>query len=348
MEDLKTSIIERNTAIAAAERKYRETERGAVSDVSGEMRSAAGDSAVMRTLRRRAYRLSQMDCSILLTGEPGTGRSALAQDIARVQPRRGPFVKADCSAMLPAALEEALFGSGGLLAAAHGGTLFLDGVDRLPPGAQARLLRCLTAPEEAPDVRLLAAADGDLRTAAEQGRFRQDLYYRLSAFSLELPPLREHKEDIYLLAGSLIEKIRQRYGIPERFLSGEAFSKLMNYDWPGNIREMEKVLESAVVLCDTDIIYPEHIRLDAAPVTLTLRQQLKQAERRILQQTLAQCGGDRQQAMQLLGLSRTVFYEKLKEHGIRRDGGALRRTEKQSGNPENASYFPNNDNNLTN
>ena len=122
----------------------------------------------------------------------------------------------------------------------------------------------------------------------------------------------------------------------------------MNYDWPGNIREMEKVLESAVVLCDTDIIYPEHIRLDAAPVTLTLRQQLKQAERRILQQTLAQCGGDRQQAMQLLGLSRTVFYEKLKEHGIRRDGGALRRTEKQSGNPENASHFPNNDNNLTN
>lgn len=348
VEDLKTSIIERNTAIAAAERKYRETERGAVSDVSGEMRSAAGDSAVMRTLHRRAYRLSQMDCSILLTGEPGTGRSALAQDIARVQPRRGPFVKADCSAMLPAALEEALFGSGGLLAAAHGGTLFLDGVDRLQPGAQARLLRCLTAPEEAPDVRLLAAADGDLRTAAEQGRFRQDLYYRLSAFSLELPPLREHKEDIYLLAGSLIEKIRQRYGIPERFLSGEAFSKLMNYDWPGNIREMEKVLESAVVLCDTDIIYPEHIRLDAAPVTLTLRQQLKQAERRILQQTLAQCGGDRQQAMQLLGLSRTVFYEKLKEHGIRRDGGALRRTEKQSGNPENASYFPNNDNNLTN
>lgn len=197
-------------------------------------------------------------------------------------------------------------------------------------------------------MRLLAAADGDLRTATEQGRFRQDLYYRLSAFSLELPPLREHKEDIYLLAGDLIEKIRQRYGIPERFLSGEAFSKLMNYDWPGNIREMEKVLESAVVLCDTDIIYPEHIRLDAAPVTLTLRQQLKQAERRILQQTLAQCGGDRQQAMQLLGLSRTVFYEKLKEHGIRRDGGALRRTENQSGNPECASGFPDNDNNLTN
>ena len=129
VEDLKTSIIERNTAIAAAERKYRETERVAASDVSGEMLSAAGDSAVMRALRRRAYRLSQMDCSILLTGEPGTGRSALTQDIARVQPRRGPFVKADCSAMAPAAMEEALFGRSGLLAAAHSGTLFLDGVD---------------------------------------------------------------------------------------------------------------------------------------------------------------------------------------------------------------------------
>ena len=148
------------------------------------------------------------------------------------------------------------------------------------------------------------------------GRFRQDLYYRISAFCVEMPPLRECQEDLYLLINELMERIRQKYRMPDKCLSGEAFSRLVSYDWPGNIRELENVLESAVALSETDIIYAEHIRLESEPVQMTLKEQLKAEEKRIIRQTLAQCGGSRTTAMERLGLSKTVFYGKLKEHQI--------------------------------
>lgn len=150
----------------------------------------------------------------------------------------------------------------------------------------------------------------------DAGRFRQDLYYRLSAFSVELPPLRDCREDIYAIANEFMEEICQRYHIPDKALSGEAFSKLLNYDWPGNLRELENVLEGAAALSDTDIIYPEHIHLDAEPVPLTLRQHMRQEERRYIQQVLVQCGGDRKLAMKQLDVSRSVFYDRLKEYGL--------------------------------
>ena len=155
-----------------------------------------------------------------------------------------------------------------------------------------------------------------LREAVDAGRFRQDLYYRLSAFSVELPPLRDCREDIYAIANEFMEEICQRYHIPDKALSGEAFSKLLNYDWPGNLRELENVLEGAAALSDTDIIYPEHIHLDAEPVPLTLRQHMRQEERRYIQQVLVQCGGDRKLAMKQLDVSRSVFYDRLKEYGL--------------------------------
>ena len=167
------------------------------------------------------------------------------------------------------------------------------------------------------DVRLLFIAGPELRDEVDSGRFRQDLYYRLSAFSVEMPSLRDHKEDIYLLANQLTEQICQRYHISEKTLSGEAFSKLINYDWPGNLRELENVLEGAAALSDSDIIYPEHIHLPTESAPLTLRQHLRQEEKRFIQQVLAQCGGDRQKAMKQLDLSRSVFYERLKEYGLR-------------------------------
>ena len=148
------------------------------------------------------------------------------------------------------------------------------------------------------------------------GHFRADLYYRLSAFSLELPPLRECQEDIFFLIESLMDGIRRKYDMPDKSLSGEVFSKLVAYDWPGNIRELENVLERAVALSDSDIIYPEHIHLEHEPQAATLRQMLYQEEDRILRQTLQQCGGSRVQAMERLGVTKTVFYAKLKEHHI--------------------------------
>ena len=112
-------------------------------------------------------------------------------------------------------------------------------------------------------------------------------------------------------------RIRQQYGMAEKYLSGEAFDQLISYDWPGNIRELENVLERAVALSDSDIIYPEHICLDRPPAAMTLREQLRKTEQQIIRQTLEQCRGDRHAAMEQLGLSRTVFYEKLKQYGIR-------------------------------
>ena len=246
-----------------------------------------------------------------------------------MQPRGGPFVRADCSAIDPALLDAELFGreggQPGLFREADGGTLLLDEVGEMPLSVQAKLLNAIRRGEVLPvgaarpvtvDVRLLAIAGPNLRDEVETGRFRQDLYYRLSAFSVEMPPLRDCREDIYLMANELMEQICQRYGMPEKSLSGEAFSKLINYDWPGNLRELENVLEGAAALSDSDIIYPEHIRLETEPAVQTLRQHLRQEERRYIQQTLAQCGGDRQQAMKLLDVSRSVFYERLKEYGL--------------------------------
>lgn len=330
IEDIRTTIMERNTAIAAAERKFRESSERSLPGEVGDALLGCGSSAAMRAARRRAYKLSQMDCNIFITGEPGTGRTKMAQSIQRVQPRGGPFVRADCSAIDPALLDAELFGreggQPGLFREADGGTLLLDEVGEMPLSVQAKLLNTIRRGEVLPvgaarpvtvDVRLLAIAGPNLRDEVETGRFRQDLYYRLSAFSVEMPPLRDCREDIYLMANELMEQICQRYGMPEKSLSGEAFSKLINYDWPGNLRELENVLEGAAALSDSDIIYPEHIRLETEPAVQTLRQHLRQEERRYIQQTLAQCGGDRQQAMKLLDVSRSVFYERLKEYGLR-------------------------------
>ena len=150
----------------------------------------------------------------------------------------------------------------------------------------------------------------------DAGTFRSGLYYRLSAFHVELPPLRSCRRDLPLMINALMNRICLQYDAPEKYLSGEAFSQLLSYHWPDNIRELENVLERAVFLSETDIIYPEHIQQDVPAQPLSLRQQLKDTERRILEQTLLQCGGDKQKAMQLLDVSRSVFYQKLKEYHL--------------------------------
>ena len=245
----------------------------------------------------------------------------------------------DCATISPTLFESEMFGyvggaftganpqgKAGFFEAADGGTIFLDEIGEIPLQIQAKLLSVIQSKvvcrvgstRSVPvDVRILAATNRDLRAEVAAGRFRQDLYYRLSAFSVELPPLRSCPEDVCFLIDRLMEKIPQKYGVPPRSLSGEAFGKLLAYNWPGNIRELENVLENAVALSESELIYAEHIHLEGtAPAPLTLKERLKREERQILRQTLAQCGGSRVKAMELLGLSKTVFYGKLKEYQL--------------------------------
>ena len=287
----------------------------------------------------RAYKVAKVDSTTLILGETGVGKEEVAKYIHENSPRaKQRFVKVNCGALSENLIESELFGyekgaftgasktgKMGLFEVANHGTIFLDEIGELPLDMQVKLLRVLqdqqvtriggTEPVKI-DVRILAATNRDLLDMVEHKQFRQDLYYRLSAFSVELPPLRSCPEDICFLIDRLMEKIPQKYGVPPKSLSGEAFDKLLSYNWPGNIRELENVLERAVALSESELIYAEHICVESQPVQLTLRERLKQEEKRILRQTLAQCGGSRSQAMKLLGLSKTVFYGKLKEYQI--------------------------------
>ena len=289
--------------------------------------------------KRAGLKAAKTDFAVLLTGETGTGKEVFARAIHNNSPRSDkPMVSINCAAIPSELLESELFGYAegaftgakkggkkGKFQMANGGTLFLDEIGDMPLHMQAKILRVLQEGEVEPvggsgpepvDVRILAATNRNLKEDVAAGRFRQDLYYRLSAFSLELPPLRSCPEDICFIIDNLMEKIQQKYGVTRKNLSGEAFSKLIAYDWPGNIRELENVLESAVALSESDIIYAEQIRLESEPVRMGLKERLKIEEEKIIRQTLAQCGGSRSRAMEQLGLSKTVFYGKLKEYQI--------------------------------
>ena len=334
IKDIRVTIQERNNAIKSAERRYREREQAARPEES-DFAALFGGGTATAEIRHRAYKLSQLDCNVLITGESGTGKSYMARAFSQAQPRKGAFVTVDCSTIAPSLFESEMFGyagcaftgagRAGFFEEANGGTIFLDEIGEIPLDIQAKLLRAIQdkvvcrvgSTRLIPvDVRILAATNCNLREKVAAGQFRQDLYYRLSAFSLELPSLRNCQEDVYFLIDHLMEKIIQKYNMPKKVLSGEAVNKLLAYDWPGNIRELENVLESAAALSESDIIYAEHIPLEQTHVHMTLRQRLRREEEKIIRQTLAQCGGSRAQAMEYLGLSKTVFYGKLKEYQI--------------------------------
>lgn len=328
-----------------------------------------GRSPAFKRMLELIHRVAPRITPVLLLGESGTGKELAAQTLHKLSPRAGkPFVPVDCSGMTESLFESELFGyekgafTGatqrklGLVEAAAGGTLFLDELGDIPLSLQVKLLRLLETGSFRrvggvdilrADFRLVAATHRDLAAMVTSGAFRQDLYYRLSAFPIHLPALRERREDLPLLAGSLLERLSSRSpGRPKNELSpsgGGSFSidgqgahaspdkpitlspKSMawmeEYGFPGNIRELRNILERGVILADGGVIQPEHFPLAAAVPVDTDRaeediQSLEVMERRYLVRALARLGGDKDALAQRLGISRRTINRKLQAvHG---------------------------------
>lgn len=293
-----------------------------------------GASPPIQRVKYLAFKAAQAKCNIILTGESGTGKSQLAKEIHRLSRPRGPFVEVNCSSIPRDLFESELFGyvggaftgalaggKPGYFEQADNGTIFLDEISEIPMSAQVKLLYAIqnkrfyrvgaTKPTSV-DVRILSATNQNLWEAVREGRFREDLYYRLNVFAIYIPPLRERISDLYFLSRDLTETICAQYDIPPKKLSGSAIEKLLRHTWPGNIRELGNVIERAIVVCESSIIGPDDIEIphtardsSSSPVHAlsgTLKEQLEYAEECAIRRALDESGGNKSLAMQQLGM----------------------------------------------
>jgi DNA-binding NtrC family response regulator len=282
---------------------------------------------------------------VLITGESGTGKEMAARAIHRLSPRaERPFVALNCGALTETLLESELFGHEkgsftgalarrkGKFEQAHGGTLFLDEVGDIGPKLQLDLLRVLEErkfhrvggnEQIEVDVRIIAATNRDLRRAALEGKFREDLFYRLNVIPIVIPPLRERKEDIPLLVETFVERLAAEMKKKLDGLSAEAMTAVLAHDWPGNVRELRNVLERGAVVAQgttiqlSDLGMP--VRGEAPPKPGTMAS-LEEVERRHVAAVLSHTGGNVSQSARILGIDRVTLYNKMKKWGLRRDG----------------------------
>jgi DNA-binding NtrC family response regulator len=314
------------------------------SRLGGEMseRELVGVSPAMTEIRAIVAKVAATDSPVLIEGESGTGKEVVAATIHRRSARStGPFIPVNCGAIPGDLLESEFFGhvrgafSGavadalGLFRSAHGGTLFLDEVAELPPALQVKLLRVLQEREVRPvgstktytiDVRVIAATNRPLEEALRNGVLRQDLYYRLNVVRIVVPPLRERKRDIAPLVATFLRQFNQRFGRDVTGVSPEALAAFQAYDFPGNIRELENLLERAYALgVKTEITLADLPALSPrVPATLSPTDvpTLAQVERELILRALDVYGNDRDQAARALGISRRTIYRRLKEYGV--------------------------------
>ena len=309
-----------------------------------------GDSGKMQEVLSLVARVAPTPSTVLICGESGTGKELIAKAIHYNSPRRDQsFVKVNIAALPDTLLESELFGHEkgaftgaterriGRFEAAHGGTLFLDEVGDLPLPLQVKLLRVLQERDierlgsQSPipvDIRLMAATNQDLAQAVHARRFREDLYYRLNVFPIVLPPLRERREDIPLLVEFLLKKFASRLSKPLSTVSREAMDALLKYDYPGNVRELENILERAIILCRHEAIYLEDLPLHLRPPVseavetagtppASLPEVLDAVERQMILRALERHGGVQTRAAAELGISERVLRYKLQKHGLR-------------------------------
>jgi DNA-binding NtrC family response regulator len=316
-----------------------------------------GEDVQLRQVTQQLHRAAATDATVLLGGESGTGKELFARALHALSPRAdGPFVAINCAAIPENLLETELFGyekgaftgaaqrKPGRFELAHRGTLFLDEIGELPLALQAKILRALETKSFERvggtqslnvDVRVVAATNRNLKARVAERQFREDLYFRLSVFPIEIPPLRERTEDIVILARHFVDKFCRDLNKRSLELSPGSIEELRTYPWPGNVRELQNSIERAVILCDGDAILPRHLNLSfrqatavPAPVspweqidlsgTLSdaLRRVIAEVERRKVEQALRDAAGNKQRAAELLQIGFKSLVAKMKEYGI--------------------------------
>ena len=307
-----------------------------------------GRSPAMREIFAAIDRVAPTRATVLLAGESGVGKDLIARAIHFHSPRcERPFVKINCSAIPENLMESELFGyekgaftgantaKPGKFEQADTGTVFLDEIGDVPASVQVKLLRILQEREferlgsnktRHIDVRVIAATNADLRAALEQGTFREDLYYRLNVVPLNIPPLRERKEDIPFLAEQFVKRLAPANGSPVESITDAAIQRLMSYHWPGNVRELENVIERSLVLCTGTVLDAPDIRLDTSPRAARQEQAgtyslpegmtLDEFEQAIIREALQRAQGNKSQAARLLGLTRNALRYRLTQMGI--------------------------------
>jgi DNA-binding NtrC family response regulator len=299
-------------------------------------------SAAMQDVLELAARVAPLDTTVLICGESGTGKEFIVRMIHDQSPRaNGPFVSINCAALTETLLESELFGhvrgaftgavrdKAGLFEVASNGTLFLDEIGEVAPTVQAKLLRALQEREIRRvgaertlkvNARVVAATNRDLRAAVAAGTFREDLYFRLGAFVITVPPLRDRREDIPLLVHDFVRRAAQRVKKDVRAVSADAMTALMNYSWPGNVRELEHAIERAVIVARGETIRPRELppevsqkpRPRASDDSLDLHQQ----ERVLIERALERFRGNRKQAAGALKIGTATLWRKMKQYGL--------------------------------
>ena len=310
-----------------------------------------GDSQAMQSLRALLQRVGSSPTStVLLTGESGTGKDLAAKILHYNSSRASkPFMNITCSALPEALLESELFGhergaftdarqqKTGLLESADGGTVFLDEIGEMVPALQAKLLRFLEekafkrvggAADIRVDVRVVAATNRDLEDAVKQGRFREDLYYRLNVMQIPLPPLRDHPSDIPLLVNYYVDQFNREFRKQVRGVTPKALELLRGYRWPGNVRELRNAVERAMLLADTDQLGPEHFPISVSRrgggQFLDLPEEgvnLETVERSLVLQALQRTGWNHTRAAALLGLNRDQIRYRVEKFGLEKAAG---------------------------
>ncbi|MFC1881013.1 sigma-54-dependent transcriptional regulator [Thermodesulfobacteriota bacterium] len=287
------------------------------------------------------------DATVLIVGESGTGKELIANAIHQNSPRKDqPFIKVNCAALPETLLESELFGhekgaftgaiarKQGRFQLAHDSSIFLDEVAEMAPATQAKILRVLQEREFEPvgstqtikvDTRVIVATNKNLEQEIQEGRFRDDLYYRLNVVTVDVPPLRQRREDIPLLADFFLKHYAEKNRRPIEGFTPRATDLLMRYDWPGNVRELENIIERAVIMARGEMITPLEFPIDLqnldedlkeSRIDLTPGRSLKEVEKVMILRTLEEVEGNRTHAARILGISRRTLQLKLKEYGI--------------------------------